>query len=342
MVMLKKQRLLYWAPKAEITGEAAPYYPLNDLMKQFEIDMPGAESDFISVSGAGDKGGLIKFSGKYEDTLSNLESVTYSLSTGEKVHQGSFTGKGPFQRIFAAVTPLHYVLFGDGWLKLFYALTALAACGLIVSGNMLWLLRRGHGLEHWLSKLTLGACGGLVVATGTSFAASQILYTLVEAAEHHHWEEIVFWSSWGIVTVIPFVIRPGITFSHWVMRITAACFATTVIADGLVHGRWPWNSEGWVLNIQLGLIFFTALLIYLDFRMPRTLNLRNPASRTLRRERRNRRCGSSILESFITTEEVKAFSARIKRGLLQGRGNSRHSRLFRMRNGQRDCYSALP
>ena len=255
-------------PRAEITGERAPIYPMNELLNKAYIDLPDADIQFIQIDGAGDKGGVIKFTGYHSKHLSNLETVTYSTVSGETIHQGSFIGKGPFQRIFAAVTPLHYVLFGSVWLKLCYALAALGACGLIITGNMLWLERRGHGMQHTLSKLTLGICGGLVLATCALFPTSQILYAFKLGEMHHHVEELSFWGVWGLAIISPFIWNNGFRLSHWMLRISACLLLLTLLADGLIHGRWFWQTSGWNFYIQAGLIFFALLLIYLDLKMP--------------------------------------------------------------------------
>ena len=255
-------------PRAEITGEPAPIYSLNELWIKANSDLTDKEIKFIEVEGAGDKGGLIKFSAHHQKHLSNIETVTYSIATGETVHEGSFIDKGPFHRIFAAVTPLHYVLFGSIWLKICYALAALGTCGLIVTGNMLWLERRGHGMEHPLSKLTLGICGGLVIATSALFPASQLLYVFKLGEEHHHFEEWILWITWGVALFTPFFWKNGFQLSHWMLRISAALLLSTLIVDGLVNSRWLWLTSGWNFHIQAGLIFFALLFVYLDIKLP--------------------------------------------------------------------------
>jgi len=291
---VEKATVAVLGPTAEVTGEYSPVYPLNKLSERLTIDLPDTSVEFIQVSGLNiiaqedtntvsakeekelvtDIGGIIKFSGYHNNKLSNLETVTYSLSTGERIHQGSFIGKGAFQRIFAAVTPLHYVLFGNTWLKVFYALSALAACGLILTGNMLWLHRRGHGAQHWLSKSTLGICGGLVVATSITFAASQISYAFkfsTESGLHHLSEEVVFWSSWGLMILAPYFIKDSFKLSHYFLRLTSLGLIFTLIADGLFNQRWIGITQGWVLNIQMGILFSALLFIYLDWKLPNSI-----------------------------------------------------------------------
>lgn len=285
---VEKATIAVLGPRAEITGEYTPAYPLNNLLERLEIDLPNTSLKLIQIDGLNsqgdellaDIGGIIKFSGYHKNKLSNLETVTYSLSSGEMLHQGSFIGKGVFQRIFAAVTPLHYVLFGNTWLKVFYAIAAMAACGLILTGNILWLYRRGHGMEHWLSKTTLGICGGLVVATSMSFAASQILYGFslpVGSGLHHLVEEWVFWGSWGLIILAPFIITNGFKLSHYCLRLASLGFLATVIADGFINGRWVWHTEDWIFAIQISLLITAAIFLYLDWKMPNKVSQKKAA-----------------------------------------------------------------
>lgn len=288
---VEKATIAVLGPKAEVHGEYTQVYPMNKLWNRLEIDLPDTTIEFIQISGLKttnqrdilvDTGGIIKFSGYHKDKLSNLETVTYNLSTGEKIHTGSFIGKGPFQRIFAAVTPLHYVLFGNAWLKLCYAIAALAACGLILSGNILWLHRRGHGMEHWLSKLTLGICGGLVVTTSCTFATSQLLYAFNFSSiqMHHHIEEYVFWTIWLAMISAPFIFNNGFKLSHYFLRITSSGLLLTLLADGLINQRWLWLTSGWIFNVQMGILVCALLFIYLDYKLPRQASLRNSMAST--------------------------------------------------------------
>lgn len=318
---VEKATIAVLGPTAEVTNEYSPVYPVNELWQRLEVDLPDTSVEFIQVSGlkiikpgsgeegqdtkdklttedtesteerdsierrelVTDIGGIIKFSGYHNDKLSNLETVTYNLSTGEKIHTGSFIGKGPFQRIFASVTPLHYVLFGNSWLKVFYALSALAACGLILTGNILWLHRRGHSMEHWLSKATLGVCGGLVVATSFAFAASQILYGFnlpLNSHLHHEAEEWVFWGAWILSIIVPFIYGNGFKLSRYFLRLTYLGLILTLVADGVFNQRWIWLTEGWVFNVQMGILVSALLFIYLTWKMPRQANIRSANHRT--------------------------------------------------------------
>lgn len=280
-------------PQATITGVAHPSYSLSALQDKYKLDNPEMQVNFITISGLqknlpenneapqqgintpnllADAGGIINFSGMHGSKLNSLQATTYQLTTGEQIHTANFFGNGPFQRIFAAVVPLHYVFYGGGWLKLFYALSALAVCGLIVSGNMLWLTRRGLTAQHWLGRTTLGVCAGLVFATFCVLASSMWLQKSGE--EQHHLEESVFWASWALCIVTALIFPKGFAISHWLLRGSAMMGILAIIGDGVMNQRWPWNSEGWVLFIHMGLFLFSLTLLVLDYLLPNKMPLK--------------------------------------------------------------------
>ncbi len=264
-------------PKAIISQEYVRSQPINNLLVKQQQQMPDVEMDFIFIDGLNDKGGLIKFSGNHKSKLSNLESVTFQLSNGEQVHRGSFVEKGLFQRIFAAVTPLHYVMYGNSWLKVLYALSALAVCGLIITGNMLWLERRQNKQHasnnkvpnnHWLGQLTIGTCGGLVVATAGVIAASQILRIFNLGQQQIQFEVFIFWGTWLGLIILPFVYHNNVKLSHFMMRASGLLLLVTLLADGFVNDRWLWHSQGWVFNMQCGFLVSALLCLYFDYKIP--------------------------------------------------------------------------
>jgi uncharacterized iron-regulated membrane protein len=264
-------------PKATITQEYVRSQSIDTLLVKQLQDTPELALEFIFIDGLNDKGGQIKFIGNHKKKLSNLESITYKLSNGVKTHSGSFVEKGPFQRVFAAVTPLHYVLYGNGWLKVLYALSALAVCGLIVSGNMLWLERRYNGKKsacqntpknHWLGQLTLGACGGLVVATAAVIAASQGLRAFNLGQQQIQWEAYIFWGTWLGLIITPFLYHNSFKLSHILMRTTGLLLLGTLLADGFINDRWLWYTQDWVFNMQCGFLVFALLCFYLDYKIP--------------------------------------------------------------------------
>jgi len=274
---VEKATIAVLGPRAEIVGEAAAPVSINQLYIESKKTQPELDVAFIQVEGLGDAGGVIKFSGNNQHHLSNLQSLTYTLKDGKQIHELNGVEKGPFQRIFAAVTPLHYVLFGDFALKVFYAISTLALCALIVSGNMIWLSKKQQtqqeanpGSEqnlHLLARLTLGICAGLILTSAATLSASQWLQGLTE---QHHYEEGIFWGVWLL----------GIAYAlagnklHHKTRIyliaSAALLLSTIIGDGVINQRWTWNSNELVVAIHTSLLALALVCGYFGWRLPRS------------------------------------------------------------------------
>ncbi|WP_419810614.1 PepSY-associated TM helix domain-containing protein [Bacterioplanoides sp.] len=270
-------------PRAEVVHEAAPAVSLNMLYLEAQAAQPKLETTFIQVDGYGDAGGVVKFSGNHQIGLSNLQSVTYSLKDGRQIHELNGVERGPFQRIFAAVTPLHYVLFGDIVLKFFYAISTLALCALIVSGNMIWLEKKKQGQTkhqqavpadekpHILARLTLGICAGLVFSCAATLSASQWLHgiTLSTDIHQHDLEEGIFWLSWIAAAVYAFI---GSDIHHKIrlyLAVTALTLLSVLLADGLINSRHLLNGNEITQGVHLTLTALALVCGYFSWKLPK-------------------------------------------------------------------------
>lgn len=271
---VQKATVAILGPSATITGEASPPQSLDELWQQALAQQPNMDMNFVQVTGLGDKGGMVKFGGLHQDKLSNLQSVTFSLADGKQIHELNAIEQGPFQRIFAAVTPLHYVQFGDIALKFFYAITTLALCALIISGNMIWLEKKRVSAEkagllsnrpHLLARLTLGVCAGLIASSSLTIAASQWLQGM---DEQHHMEEMVFWFSWLAVILICLPARQLHGLIRGLFAVTAIGLLLSIVGDGVINQRWLWNGDALVSGIHITLLALAMVCGYFAWRLP--------------------------------------------------------------------------
>ena len=283
---VEKATVAVLGPRAEVVGEAAPAVSLNALYQRTLTLQPELDITFIQIDGYGDAGGVAKFSGNHQHALSNLQSVTFRLQDGAQIHQLNAVDKGPMQRIFAAVTPLHYVLFGDIVLKFFYALSTLALCAVIISGNMIWLAKKKQGQAstdadrpHLLARLTLGICGGLVVSCAITLGASQWLLPLNLGEEQHHSEEAIFWASW-FIAMLPALFGSDLhARARGYLLTTAVALLAVIVADGTISQRWIGGGNAIVDGVHLTLIALALVCSYFGWRLPRPTEKVKPGRR---------------------------------------------------------------
>ena len=81
---------------------------------------------------------------------------------------------------------------------------------------------RRAGAYFWMGRLTLGVCMGLVVATAVAIAAGRHAHGLVQPA---------FWATWGVMTLVPFVVRRASGLLHRASYGTALVLVATCALD---------------------------------------------------------------------------------------------------------------
>lgn len=265
-------------PKAVISGEPANHKPLNPIVELYKKEQPESSIEFIQITGWDDKNAVIQFSGFHQTALSNIQSATFSLNNGELIHKADSTQQGVFQRLFAAVTPLHYVLFGDIALKFFYAISALALCLLILTGNIMWLVRQEYSSQHWLSKLTLGVSGGLVISTLGILAAVPLLQAMKQkgliVGELEFYEELCFFGIWLIGIILPWVLaKVQLTAQIRVFLRCSILFGLLAIfLDSMLSiPLWDKSSIGLIVPIFIAMLIL--LIGYFDFRLKKIMHI---------------------------------------------------------------------
>lgn len=104
-------------------------------------------------------------------------------------------------RVATVPYELHFIEFGGMTLRVVYALLGVAACIAILSGNWLWIERRGKSRSTWLlQRATLAIGGGPLVAS----SAMMLVNRLQVSADL---ERLCFWSSWLLAALLSFGLR---------------------------------------------------------------------------------------------------------------------------------------
>jgi uncharacterized iron-regulated membrane protein len=133
---------------------------------------------------------------------------------------------------------LHYARAGGLLAKALYALFALAACGVIVSGNLLWLERRDpariRASSRALERSLLGVCLGLVLASASYFLANRTLP--VSVPRRSDVELAMFFAAWLLGAALPFVCRSPRSAAAALCGGAGLCFGAALLVDVV---RWP-------------------------------------------------------------------------------------------------------
>lgn len=174
-------RELLFAPPLpiETAREPSPSRSIDGLIREASqrLDM---EPVRVSILHYGDRNAWLTVHGHGHGSLAQVGQTSYRLDTGEPLRTLPPRGINALAHGNEVLHRLHYGDFGGIGLRLIYFLLAIATCVLIATGNLLWLEKRlsqrlrPRGLR-WVAGLSVGACGGAMLALATVMLAARTL-----------------------------------------------------------------------------------------------------------------------------------------------------------------------
>jgi uncharacterized iron-regulated membrane protein len=228
----------YAQPVREEAHREARMRPLDELVARARASVPGAEGTprYLDLHLHGDAnawaGVFFQLAPLGADHFAFVDSVSgATLSTSVEHRTPAFT----FERFFF---DLHYARYGGLLLKGLYALLALALCGVVLTGNLVWLERRDEPRAHrgnrLLERLTVGVPGGLVLASGVYFASNPAQPEGL--ARRGDREFGVFLGAWALAAALALLPRvPPRRAGPWLFAGAAALFAGVAVTDVLLQ-----------------------------------------------------------------------------------------------------------
>lgn len=208
----------------------------------------GERADYILFTNYGDQAAVLDLYYPSTTKLVLTEPVSFSGVTGEQINNPVTDVNTPANRLYSALAPLHFGTYGGIALKFLYFILGLSLAIITALGTMMWIERRLHGNEgsksekfyRRISKLNVGICGGLVVASAGLFTHST-LYSGAEVAREF-WTGTVFFGLWFAFLGYAFVrvneyiaTRNAILFSAFAL-ISAAILNMVLTGHSIIDG----------------------------------------------------------------------------------------------------------
>ncbi len=186
-------------PARTATNRSAAMLPLDELVARARAVVPGATGAprFVDLQLCDDEAAWARVffrSGPLGgDRYAFIDAVSGSVLATSATPGPSVV----FERV---LSDLHFARYGGLLLKVLYALLALAACAVVITGNVIWLERRDPQRERVgnriLERLTVGVPAGIVLASAVYFAMNRALpWGLAHRAD---WEFGSFLGVWAV------------------------------------------------------------------------------------------------------------------------------------------------
>ncbi len=192
----------------------------------------------LNLMNFGDRDAIIRLTGVKQGFGERVD-VHYEVKSGTFPERMNVTEANTFSSVVMPLFMLHMGKFGGPGVRFIFFVLSVAICGMIIAGNVLWLIKRESKLAEFprsygvIRGLTLGACTGTIVATCAAFLLERTLPTAFDARA-----TIVQWAFFVVlagVSVLGFFVRDIRAFLGRSALASAALCGAVVVVDMLVY-----------------------------------------------------------------------------------------------------------
>jgi uncharacterized iron-regulated membrane protein len=214
------------SPPVVASGQPAALVPLDQILRQAQTELQGADISLITVHQPGDAASVVELREASTNSLgSGGRELRYSGSSGLLLN--AVTAAPYPEQIRHLLINLHSGRFADPLLRWLYFLSGLAGTAMIGSGLILWSARRasqpsaahfGHKLVHGLNG---GTVLGLPLAVACFFWANRLLP--LQWPNRPEWEIHGFFAGWLLMLLFSLLRNPKLLWRDG-LRLLAAVY----------------------------------------------------------------------------------------------------------------------
>ncbi|PAJ76225.1 hypothetical protein CJF42_00585 [Pseudoalteromonas sp. NBT06-2] len=262
----------FYTHKSEASGELLDMPDLTSIIANLSQEHK-AEITQLNIYGYGDKNAVLQFSGLYNTGFNRSFSRFYQVSTNSYPQSMNLPEDNVFSVGLQMLYSMHFANYAGTDMRLIYFVLAIAFCGMIVAGNVLWIVKRQRKNEYpktlaLTRGLTLGACIGVITATALSFFLERSLPETIN--EREHIIEYVFGFTLLLITITGFFIKKLRPFIGYNLIASSVFLFATVAFEWLILGKTMLamiTSGYWLLGyVSAGFLIIAVLLFWIGFK----------------------------------------------------------------------------
>lgn len=223
----------------ELTGNPLAMPDLNALLSKQRV-ATGVNITGLNLHNYGDESAVFRLAGKRKDGFAGNYTAHYAVKTDSFPEAINVQGDNVFVEGSSILFSLHFANFAGLDLRFLYFVLAIGVCGMIVAGNVLWIVKRQKRATHpktlaVMRGLTLGGCVGIMPATAIAILLERILPAGV--SDRPEVVQLVFAGILLLGVIAGFIYQHHRRFVGWGLVISAVALTVTFAADWLMFGQ---------------------------------------------------------------------------------------------------------
>jgi hypothetical protein len=222
---------------------------------------------------------VIHFRGEQTTPFGQRYEIAYTLKDQSLVLQKDSEHANALTSGLAVMAKLHFANYSGIDLRWLYFFLAMTVCGLIVSGNLLWIDKQARQRKPsvkslaLVSNITLLGSVGILLATAMSFLFERLLP--LQLAQRSQWLVYGFVLSLTATAVFLYFNKNKIHCLRILLKLTSLLLVVLVVTDVLLLGNtiidlWQQGFKA-VLTTDIVLIIAAVILGYAGHKLhPKT------------------------------------------------------------------------
>jgi len=241
-----------------------------ETLYQRTIDKYETPPRLVRVYNYGDESAVLHFFGAEASSLTKSYEVTYNLKDDSVLFSKDADNPNNLVTGLYVISKLHFGDFAGFDLRILYFILGIGVCGLIVTGNLLWIEKRSRQRKKspktlaFVNNFTLWSTGGVVIATAIAFLADRLMpATLIGRSEYMVWS---FVATLLLVAVLLMFNHSKKLFLGWLLQGAGLIIGMVILCDWILFNEQiiQLSSQGitTIIGTEIGLAIMMLLLIW--------------------------------------------------------------------------------
>lgn len=269
----------FYTHKSEASGESINMPDLKAFVDRLSQEHQ-AEITQLNIYAYGDKNSVLQLRGLYNKGFNKSFSRFYEVSSNSFPQSMNLPEDNVFSVGLQMLYSMHFANYAGTDMRLIYFVLAIAFCGMIIAGNVLWVVKRQKKNEYpktlaFTRGATLGSCIGVITATALCFFLERSLPEALN--EREHIIEYAFGLVLLLTTIAGFFVNKLRPFIGYNLIASGAFLCATVAFEWLVFGQTMAlmiENGYWIIGcVSAGLALVALLFLWIGMK---TLKYVNP------------------------------------------------------------------
>ena len=244
--------------------------PTIDALYQQTSDKYNVAPRLVRIYNYGDESAVLHFFISEKSSLTSNFEVAFNLKDNSIYFKRDFENPNTLRTGLNVISTLHFGSYAGFDLRILYFILGMGVCGLIVTGNLLWIEKRSRQRNQsrktlaFVNNFTLWSTGGVIIATAIAFLVERI--TPLNILDRADYMIGSFIATLVIIAILLLFNRDKKLFLGWLLKISGFIAISVILCDWLMFTdeMITLANQGvtTIIGTQIGLAIMATLFIF--------------------------------------------------------------------------------